>query len=194
MTTRNVTRMAALMMVSTLSSAAFARELSGVKMDDTITVGGTALKLNGMGMRSKKVAFVSVDVYVGGLYLTALTRSADEVLASDAPKALVMQFVREVGRGKLVDAWREGFANNAPKELLAANKAQVDRFLAFVGDVPDGKRVVFTYEPGKGSTITWADTKSLTLEGKGFADIFLSSYVGRDPPTPAFKNGLLSGK
>ncbi|MBI5495787.1 MAG: chalcone isomerase family protein [Deltaproteobacteria bacterium] len=173
-------------------AAVQARELAGVKMDETMKVGDAELKLNGMGVRTKKVAFVSVKVYVGGLYLTAPATKADAAIGPDAPKALVMQFVRDVDKGKLVDAWKEGFQNNSP-DKVAAQKAAIDRFLAFVVDVKDGQRITWLYEPGKGSTIT-IGAKSVTVEGKEFADMFLATYIGRDPPTADFKTALLAGK
>ena len=46
---------------SLLAAPAFAGELEGVKVDDSITVGGKTVTLNGMGLRRKFI----VNVYVG---------------------------------------------------------------------------------------------------------------------------------
>lgn len=182
----------AVLAVVLAAAAAQARDLAGVKMDDTMAVGGATLKLNGMALRSKKVAFVSVKVYVGGLYLAAPATTADAALAADAPRAMVMEFVRDVDRGKLVDGWKDGFAANSP-DKQAAQKANIDKFLAAVTDVKDGQRVIYVYEPGKGTTVTFPGGKSFTAEGKDFADVFLANYIGKDPPSADFKAGLLKG-
>jgi chalcone isomerase-like protein len=53
-----------------------------------------------------------------------------------------------------------------------------------------GDRVTFTYEPGKGSTLTLRD-ETEKFEGKDFADAFLLLYVGPKPPRDDLKKGLL---
>ena len=59
----------AMLAVLVLTVPATARELEGVTMPDSISVDGQTLALNGMGVRIKKVVFVKVKVYVGGLYV-----------------------------------------------------------------------------------------------------------------------------
>lgn len=168
------------------TSTADAKTYSGVKMDDTMQVGETTLKLNGMGLRKKFI----VKVYVGGLYIVTPSKSAEEILAADAPRAVVMHFLRDVDKGKLVEAWREGFQKNSP-DKAPGQKANIDKFMKIVTDVKEGQRITFVYEPGKGSTLTWPDGKTETMEGKDFADVFLANYIGRDPPSGDFKDGLL---
>lgn len=177
-----------------MAGSAQARQLGSVKMDDTLKVGATELKLNGMGLRAKSVAFVSVKVYVAGLYLPAPAKTLDAAVAQEGPKALVMQFMRDVDRGKLVDAWRDGFKENNAPDRVKTIKPQIDKFLAFVGDIKEDQRVTWTYDPATGSTFSWAGGKTLVVEGKEFADAFLAVYLGKEPPTTDLKNGLLQGK
>src|SRR5262245_26896864 len=113
----------ALMLVSALAasgallrpSPAGARELSGVTMPDTLDVHGQHLVLNGMGVRKKTF----VKVYVGGLYLTQPARDAGAIVAASAAKAVRMHFVRDVEKAQLVEAFREGFADNAAQQSAA---------------------------------------------------------------------------
>ena len=67
-----------------LSVSAEAREVAGVKLDETARLAGidTPLVLNGAGVRSK----FFVKVYVAGLYLQQKTSSAEAVLASSGGK------------------------------------------------------------------------------------------------------------
>src|SRR5262245_6798797 len=88
-----------------------AGELAGVKLPEQVTVGGRTLRLNGMGLREATI--LKVRVYVAGLYLVARSTDASQIIASEEPKRLVLDFVRDVGRGSLVEAWNEGFAKSA---------------------------------------------------------------------------------
>ena len=61
------------------SRPAAAKELAGVNMPDTLSVGDKTLKLNGVGLRKKAI----FKVYVGGLYLETPSKDAAAILASD---------------------------------------------------------------------------------------------------------------
>lgn len=163
-----------------------ARELSGISMPDTATVGEKTLKLNGMGVR-KKVIF---KVYVAGLYLEAPSKDAAAILAADAPRLIRMQYVRSVDKDKIAEAFREGFQNNAP-DLAAKEKAAIDRMVAAVPDVKDGQTMSFTYVPGKGTTLSCGGRDLFSAEGKGFADAVFALWLGPKPPSEDLKLGLL---
>ncbi len=163
-----------------------ARDLSGVSMPDTVTVGEKTLKLNGMGVR-KKVFF---KVYVAGLYLEAASKDAAAVLAADAPRSIRMQYTRDVGKDKITEAFREGFQNNAP-ELAAKQKTAIDKMVAAVPDVKDGETMTFTYFPGKGTTLNYGGRDLFSAEGKDFADAVFSLWLGPKPPSDDLKKGLL---
>lgn len=167
-----------------LSCVAQAAELAGVKLPDSMEVGGESLPLNGMAV-GKKFIF---KVYVVALYLPAPTTADVGVVDPDVAKGFVMEFLRSVRREKLVQAFKDGFEKNAGQKVMA--QAEIERFLALVKDVKKGDRVTFTYEPGKGSTITLVD-ETHTFEGKNFADAFLLLYVGPKPPREELKKGLL---
>jgi hypothetical protein len=163
-----------------------AKELSGVTMPDTTTVGGKALKLNGMGMRKKSI----FKVYVGGLYLEAPSKDAAAIIALDAPKAVKMHFVRDIGRDKLVEGFKEGFEANA-KDKLVSQKAAIDKFLGMASDVKDGEEWTFAYDPAKGTTVWHGDREVGTIEGKEFAQALFSLWLGPKPPTEDLKKGML---
>jgi len=168
------------------SAPAMAGELGGVKMPDTLSVGGKTLKLNGMGLR-KKIGF---KVYVGGLYLEAPSKDASAILGGDAAKAVTMQFVRDVGKDKLIDAFKEGFENNA-KDKVAAQKANIDKFLTFVVDMKDGDAVTYAYDPAKGVSVIRGGKEVGSIAGKDFAPAMFSLWLGPKPPSEDFKTGLL---
>jgi len=168
------------------TAVAAAADLAGVRLSDTMNVGNTQLMLNGIALRTKYM----FKIYVAGLYLARPSTNAAEIVETDAPKALVMQFVHDIKRDTMVEAYREGFANNAAG-LLAKHQADVDRFLAFLPAVKEGDRLLFSYNPGKGSTFIFNGSSRLHIPGKAFSDIYLLVFIGSTPPTVEVKKGLL---
>jgi hypothetical protein len=166
--------------------AAEAKELAGVKVPDTLSAGGTTLKLNGAGVRKKAI----ISVYVGGLYLTAPSKDAAAILAADAPKAVSMHFVRSVSKAQLVDSFKEGFEANA-KEKAAAQSANIEKLFGMLSDVKEGDAMVFAYVPGKGTTVSKGDKPMGTIEGKEFADAIFALWLGPKPPSGDLKKGML---
>jgi hypothetical protein len=178
-------RVALLSALLSLPFAGQAAELAGVKLADTMVVGGQPLQLNGFAL-AKKFLF---KIYVVALYLPAPAKADGAVVNPDVPKGFVLQFLRSIRKEKLVEAFKEGFEKNAGERGKKA-QAQIDRFLGVVKDVKKGDRVTFAYEPGKGSTLTLMD-ETESFEGKDFADAFLLLYVGPKPPREDLKKRLL---
>src|SRR5678815_4893726 len=145
--TLSCTAVLVMMAASTLDTVALAGELEGATLPDTLKAGEKTLKLNGLGLR-KKAMF---KVYVGGLYLESTSKDAGAILASDQAKAIRLHFLRDLTKGQLVEAFEEGFEANAKDK--AAQKATFDRMLALVSDVKAGSSLMFTYLPGKGTTL-----------------------------------------
>lgn len=188
MKSRNWGVLAAAVAMSCVMVSAEAKEIAGVKFADTATVGGKTLKLNGVGLRKKAV----FKVYAAGLYVETAAKDGAAVLGADAPRQITMHFLREVDKAKLVETYREGFAANAP-DKVAAQKASIDKFLGWVSDVKEGTEWVVTYVPGKGTTLAISGKESGTIEGKEFADVLFSLWLGPKPPSEDLKKGLLGG-
>src|SRR5687768_2284199 len=93
------------MLLTALLALADAATLAGVTLPDTATVAGRPVRLNGMGLREK----YTLDIYVGGLYLTHPTTDAAAALAADEPKRVVMHFVFSVSRDQMVASFRSAF-------------------------------------------------------------------------------------
>lgn len=170
----------------TLARPLPAAEIAGVTLPETVTVGGRELKLNGTALL-KKLVF---RVYVVALYLPAPAHDAGAVVGPDVPKALILHFLRPVRRDQLVTPLGGDFARNAGEAGKRA-RGQIAKLLSVIKDMKKGDRMTFTYEPGRGSTITMTDGTTATFEGKDFADSFLLVYVGPCPPKEEMKSRLL---
>jgi Chalcone isomerase-like len=170
-----------------ITAADTGRTVSGVTMPETIEVEGQTLTLNGMALR-KKFAF---KVYVAGLYVATTSSSAEEILAADAPRRMVMHFVRGVDKKKICEGWDEGLEKNTP-EASAELKQQFVDLCGMMVDIKDGEAFTFTYEPASGTTVDVAGTVKGSVPGKDFADALLRCWIGPKPgPGEGFKKNLL---
>jgi hypothetical protein len=184
--TRRTWSSTALVLLALAAVPAWGGELAGVKVPDSVDVAGTKLVLNGLGLRKKAI----FKVYVGALYLPAKSSDPAAILALEAPKRMEMHFVRSVGREKIADGWREGFANNSGAKL-AELQQRLDEFAAKWPDMKDGDAAVMTYTGGGLLTLEIAGKEVGVFRGKDFADAVLACWLGPKPPSEDFKNGLL---
>lgn len=164
-----------------------AATVAGVKMEDTTTVGGQTLVLNGAALRKKFI----IKVYVGGLYLPSKQSNAAAIIAADAPRRQVLQFIYEVDKGKMAEAWEEGLEDNTPN-ASAEVKTAFKTLATWMEDMKEGKRIVLTYTPGIGTTVEVNGKNKGTLGGKAVADAILNTWLGPNPgPGADFKKGVL---
>jgi len=168
------------------AAALSAAELAGVTLDDGAEVAGTQLALSGLGLRKKAI----FKVYVGGLYLASPSGDAGAILAADGPRRMVMHFVRNVSQKQLCGGWDEGLEANTPSASEAVKK-DFATLCSYMEDVAAGDRLVFTYVPGTGTEVVVKGTARGTVEGKAFADALLACWLGPEPPSGDFKDGLL---
>lgn len=94
------------LVLSFTGSPAAARKMAEVEFDDSISIEGKRLTLNGLAVRSKRVLFFNHKIYVAGLYLETKCQEGEAILASDTPRHLVTHFLHSrVTRQQLTDAW-----------------------------------------------------------------------------------------
>jgi hypothetical protein len=166
-----------------------AREEAGVTLPDTTVVEGKSLTLNGMGVRKRAI----FKVYVAGLYLEKPSQDAAEVVRSDQVKRVQMHMLRDLDRGKIVDAIREGFEKNA-RTLMPKLQERLDKFSAAIPDLKKGDQLVLTYVPGKGTEVKARSGGEISVEGKDFADALFAVWLGREPVDGGLKKDLLGAK
>jgi hypothetical protein len=172
-----------------LQDSAGTMTVANVTMPTTVRVGEHEMVLNGMALRKKYV----FKVYVASLYLPAKSKSADEILAADAPRYMVMSFVRGVDKGKLCEAWDEGLEKNSP-EADQKLKDDFKQLCDWMEDIKSGEQMVFTYEPASGTSVGVRGAEKGTIAGKVFADALFRCWIGPKPaPGEGFKKDLLGG-
>jgi hypothetical protein len=165
---------------------ALAREREGVVAPPTIQVEGKSLQLMGMGLR-KKLWF---KVYLASLYLENPTEDPAQVIGSDQVKRVQMNMLRDLERGKIVEAVTEGFQRNSGPEMPKLQE-RLDRFLRAVPDLRSGQTIVITYFPGKGTLIKAGGGEEVSIQGKDFADALFSVWLGKQPVDDDLKQEML---
>jgi len=179
-----------LALAGSLAAAPADTTYNNVTLPGTVDVGGHSLVLNGVALRKKAI----FKVYVAGLYLSAKSSDADAILDADSPRRLVMQFLRDVDKKKMCDAWDEALEKNTenPSDQL---KADFVTLCGYMEDIKKEQQFVFTYLPGTGTTVDVAGATKGTIKGKDFADAIFKAWIGPNPgPGEGFKKDLLGIK
>jgi len=183
--TRQILVLFALLMAST---PAWARDVAGVTVPETITSGDRPLVLNGAGIRSK----FFIKVYVGALYLPARSRDVEALVRQTGPVAMHLHFLHsEVSREKLVSAWNEGFDANLDPGERARLATRIGQFNALFRTVHRGDVVRLDYLPGRGTRVSINHDTRGTIDGEDFMQAWLRIWLGRHPADADLKQGLL---
>lgn len=181
---------AAALTLGSLSSAQ-AVEVQGMKIEDTATVGGKTLVLNGAGARIKAV----FKVYAIGLYLTEKKSTPADVLALSGPKRFKIVFLRELTSDEFGQAFLAGINKNLEKDEKTKYVNQItkfgDLFTEFEG-VKKGDVIIGDYNPAVGTTIS-LNGKQLgsPLPDVGFYNAILRIWIGANPADNLLKPALL---
>lgn len=168
-----------------------ARACEGVEMPESVTVAGTRLVLNGMGIR--EATALQVDVYVAGLYVPTRARDAETLLASDTPRRITMHMVRDVSREDATEGFTTGLRNNSPNDLAALAPA-ITRLEGIVQAMHTGDIVTITYVPERGTEIAINGRVRGTIEGALFGRAIFRNFIGPRPPNRGLRVGLLGGE
>jgi hypothetical protein len=179
--------LAALAMLT--AGTAQCRECRGVSFPEQSQNGGTALTLNGLGMR--QATFLKVNVYVAALYVPRASSDASALLGAPAPYELILHFVRNVDASDIDKGWIEGFERNNHAQL-AALQERITTLSKWMTDVSAGQRLQFLFMPGAGLKVTVNGVMKGVISGDDFGKAFLQIWLGV-PPNPEVKAGLLGG-
>ena len=178
----------AAVVVSLLPLQALAKDVAGVAFPPTVEAGGKVLKLNGAGVRSR----FFIKVYAIGLYLERPGTEARAILAADQVRRAELHMLRSVDGKQMADAIADAFSANAGA-AAAQLKDRLARFKSMFPSATSGEVITLTYVPGSGTTVGAGGRDVGTIEGKDFADVLFSAWIGASPVDDALKSALLAG-
>jgi hypothetical protein len=169
-----------------LLSSAGAATIADADFDDTVTVDGKALMLNGLGLRTA-TAF-KVKVYAIALYLENKSSDPEAIIASTDNKRIMMHFLHKVSADELSGGWSEGFEDNTKD--ISGIKDQIAKFNASMRDVKTGDTIVLDISGNKVDVLI-NDKQIDSVEGEAFLKALLAIWLGPKPPNEPLKQGIL---
>ena len=166
-------------------------EVAGVKFDDTVTVAGKELKLNGAGMRTK----VIFKVYAAALYLTDKKSTVPDVLGSAGPRRVTINMLREVSSDEFGKSFMEGLNSNTDKVeriRILPQTMKLGEVFAQIQTLKKGDQILIDWLPGEG-TQCYLNGKKLgeLMPDVGFYNAVLRIWLGDKPADSSLKPALL---
>jgi hypothetical protein len=187
--TRNFLRLAlatALLAATGVAGAATAFEA-------TTALAGTTLVLNGEGTRYKAI----FKVYDMAMYLPAVAKTTEAVLAQPGPKRLSFVALRKVSGTDLGLAFMRGLKDNNPPELMSKHITATTRLIdIFSGKsfLADGHTFAMEFVPGKGTQFfIEGEAQGQPVDDAEFFQMILRIWLGSSPVDMRLKEALLGG-
>ena len=180
-------------MAVTLAFPAHAIDINGVKIEETVNVGGKTLVLNGAGQRQILV----IKVYIIGLYTEKKSTNAAELLASSGAKRVTLYIQRTINSDEFGQLFITSMSKNSTKEEKAKVVNQTSKFgeiFADLGEVKKGDVIWLDWIPGKG-TVTYLNGKQAgdIMPDYAFYQSVMRIWLGEYPPQANLKPALLGG-
>ena len=174
-----------------LSLPAAAAEINGVKFADTVKVGGSDLKLNGLGMRTKVV----FKVYAAGLYLTEKKTTPADVMVARGPRRVTLVMMRDLSSEDFGQAFMTGLNNNlsqAEKSKIVSQISKFGEIFASIDSLKKGDVLHIDWLPGTG-TQTELNGKKVgeAVPDLAFYNAILRIWIGDKPADSSLKPALL---
>lgn len=174
-----------------LQAQAATQDINGVKVDDSTSVAGTTLTLNGAGIRFKAI----FKVYVAALYLGKKVSTPEEVVSLAGPKRLSVTMVRDIDAAELGKLLTRGIEDNMGKSAMSSLIPGLLRMAQIFSDqkkMVAGDNFMIDWVPGKGTVIT---VKGV-VQGDPFKEpeffaALMSIWLGPVPADYKLKDALL---
>ena len=185
------TAFAATVLIS-FSASASTVDVAGIKLEDSLTLQGTKLSLNGSGVRYKAI----FKVYAAGLYVGKKVATPEEFFAAPGPKRMSITMLRDVDSNELGKSFTKGFEDNSSKSEMS----KLIPGLIKMGQIfSDQKKMV----PGENFTIDWIPGTGTVISVKGkaqgepfkeveFYNALMRIWLGSVPADFRLKDALLS--
>lgn len=189
MITSTSVRRAALVAALIAIPGLHAAEVAGVRVDDSVRVGGSDLVLNGAGLRSK----LFLKIYVGALYVGQKATTPAAIYDSPAPRRMALRLLRDLDAETLHAALDEGLKNNhSPAELadMKAPSEQLAGIMKGIGKAREGDTIAIDFSSA-GVAVGLNGEVRGKVAGPGFATALLKVWLGDKPADASLKKALL---
>ena len=178
-----------LFMGLTLTAQTGGTKVNGIIMPNIVKVDGKYLKLNGAGVREK----LFLDLYIGALYLSKKTNSADEIIKGDATMSVKLRIISGmVNRENMEEAIREGFKKSTKGNTTSID-SKIDDMInnAFADEIEKGDVLDFEYIPGKGVQMKKNGKILSVTPGLDFKQALFGIWLCNEPADANLKKKML---
>ncbi len=172
---------------SLYAHVANAKTINDVNVPETAQVQGEVLKLNGVGIREKYL----LDIYVGALYLTTKSSTANDVLASKGVKRITMHFLQNVSEGTSANSTINGIEKNVTDVEFKELQKPMNTFVSFYEDANKGSTIVINFLPHGETEMFMYGKKKGSIKHEAFQQALLKVWLGDKPPTDKIKEAML---
>lgn len=174
-----------------VNASAAAMDLSGVKIENNLTVQGANLQLNGAGIRYKTV----FKVYTAALYLDKKVSTTDEVLLSNGAKRMTITMLREIDANELGRLFTKGVEANVPYTELTKmlpHLMRMGQLFAEHKKLATGDTFSLDWIPGTGTLLSIKGvTQSEPFKDPEFFNGMMRIWLGKSPADIRLKEALL---
>jgi hypothetical protein len=188
MSLRTIGRVLSALLLSSALSAWATVEVQGVPLEETATVGGTPLVLNGAGYRKR--GYFKVDVT--GVYTQARYNTLEALEKAPGPKRVQLVVLQDISGAQASKYFLIDFEASAQPQEFAQLINEVSEVGAIYSSLPKIKKgdvINLDWVPGKGLTTTLNGTL-VTVRGAPMtpinnellARIMLRMYIGGKTP------------
>ena len=165
--------------------------VADVKYEETATVAGTPLQLNGAGVRYKAV----FKVYTAGLYLEKKAQSPQEVAALKGPKRMSITMLREIDSAELGKLFSRGMEDNMDKAAFSKLIPGVLRMSQIFSEhkkLQAGDQFMIDWIPGTGTVIiVKGKPQGEPFKEPEFFNALMGIWLGNAPADWKLKDALL---
>ncbi len=114
------------------------------------------------------------------------------LIEGDVPRGFVLQFVRDVGKDNIVEAFREGLQKNWPGGGFSESAPSVQQFLNAVGhDITKGQEIRLWLDAGGNVTVQFAQRPAVRIADATLARAIAGIWLGTQPVSPDIRASLL---
>lgn len=165
--------------------------VSGVRFEDTSTVGNASLHLNGAGVRYKAI----FKVYAAGLYLQRKAATPEEVLALPGAKRLTVTMLRDIDSSELGKLFARGIEENMEKAAFSKLIPGVLRMSQIFSEnkkLASGDTFALDWIPGTGTVVMLRGVpQGEPFKEPEFYNAMLRIWLGPNPADWKLKEALL---
>lgn len=171
-------------------SSAFALELEGVNIPQTLKCAEVETALSGYGLRT--ATWLRIKVYVLAVYAPKKITKDDGANPTARPLCFELTYLKDFDNDDVDKAWDYQFKESS-QHSYAGLKDDIMNVKKYFGPIKGERKESFVLTEDKTFLYENGALKG-EIAGKDFQRSFLSMWFGTNPPSPELKESLLKGK